>query len=103
MLRDGSMLTEPGLIVRMSLEGHPPETGGAHLDQPAVLKGTQSLRIIAVTSQDLDVKEAERGQIGQDRTTARRARFPMLESLAARPSDHEGIVSRVQSGACLGH
>jgi hypothetical protein len=55
------MLTEPCVIFCLSLECHPPETGGSDLDQPTLLKGTQSLRIIAMPSQDFDIKETERG------------------------------------------
>jgi hypothetical protein len=91
------MLSEPCVILCLSLECHPPETGGSDLDQPTLLKGTQPLQIITIPSQDFDVKETERGQIRKDGTTARRARFPTFESLAAQPSGHGRIVYRVLS------
>jgi hypothetical protein len=66
------MLLQPLLVVFVPLECPSSEhRGTADLDQPSIAKSLLALRIITLSSNDVDVEQADRRQIGKKRSIAR--------------------------------
>lgn len=97
MIRRGPMFSKPFVIVLVPPQRPSPKVGWFSLDQPTLAEGFEALRIITMSSKNVDIEEAHRWQVGKKSAATRWTRFTALERLSARPLGHRMTVSPISS------